>query len=176
MKATCTALLFGLGLSTAANAGAVRAVPSVELDRYAGTWHEQAHLPMYFQRKCAGNTRARYTLRADQRIRVENQCEQSDGTLLKSEGVAKTVDGSGAKLKVRFAPAALSFLPFVWGDYWVIGLDPDYQWAVVGTPNRKYLWLLTREQKVGDAHYARMVELARTQGFDVARLRRTPQR
>jgi apolipoprotein D and lipocalin family protein len=74
---------------------------------------------------------------------------------------------------VRFAPAALSFLPFVWGDYWVIGLANDYSWAVVGTPDREYLWILARTATVPDAVFAAATDRARANGFDLARLVRT---
>jgi apolipoprotein D and lipocalin family protein len=80
-----------------------------------------------------------------------------------------------AKLKVRFAPAWLSWLPIVWGDYWIIGLAPDYSWAVVGDPSREYLWILARTPHLDDDHLAAARATARDNGFDVTRLVLTPQ-
>ena len=117
-------------------AGPVRTVPAVDLNRYAGEWFEIARVPNRFQRDCVGEVRARYTRRADGRIDVLNQCRTATGRN-EANGIARVVDErTFAQLKVRFAPAALSFLPFVWGDYWIIGLADDYSWAVVGSPDR----------------------------------------
>ena len=90
---------------------------------------------------------------------------------IKDNKWGKSADGT--KLKVRFAPAALSFLPFVWGDYWVLGLADDYSWAVVGSPDRKYLWVLSRTPTLPDDVYAHAIESARTNGFALERVQRT---
>src|SRR5690242_13456471 len=127
----------------------VKTVPTVSLDRYIGEWHEIARFPNWFQKKCIGDVRATYARRPDGRIDVVNRCRQQDGSTSEAKGVARIVDArTNAKLKVRFAPAALSWLPFVWGDYWIIGLADDYSWAVVGSPNREYLWILARRPEV----------------------------
>ncbi len=90
--------------------------------------------------------------------------------------MARPVEGgANARLKVRFAPGWLSIFPFVWADYWVIGLSEDYRWALVGTPNRKYLWILGRTPQVSDADWDAAVDKARENGFDTARLERTRQ-
>lgn len=154
-------------------AGAVepnRPVPAVDLERYAGTWHEQARLPMVFQRRCARDTTATYTPRTDGRIDVLNRCTTADGRVLAARGVARRVGDSGSQLQVRFAPAALSFLPFVWGDYWIVGLDESYRWAMVGSPGRRYLWILSREPTIDSALRARLVERARAMGYPVDEL------
>jgi len=104
-----------------------RAVAQVDLARYAGTWYEQAHLPMFFQRECVRDTTARYALRVDGRIDVVNRCTTQRGAIKEARGVARRVGSSTSQLEVRFAPAWLSALPFVWGDYWIIGLDPDFR-------------------------------------------------
>lgn len=164
-----------LALSAAADTAAVRPVPSVDLGRYVGVWHEIARYPNEFQDQCAGNVTATYARREDGRLSVANRCRKTDGTVDEAEGVARVVDGSGnARLKVRFAPAWLGFLPFVWGDYWVIGLDEEYRWAVVGTPDRKYLWILARDSPMAEEHWDAAIAKARENGFDPARLQRTP--
>lgn len=129
----------------------VTPVAQLDLARYAGTWHEIARLPMFFQRNCASNVTATYTALPDGLIEVDNACLRADGRALDSKGVARTVAGSPGKLEVRFAPAFLSGLPLVWADYWVIALDPDYRWAMVGRPDRKYLWILSREPRIDPA-------------------------
>jgi apolipoprotein D and lipocalin family protein len=153
----------------------VKTVPAVSLDRYIGEWHEIARFPNWFQKKCIGDVRATYARRPDGRIDVVNRCRQQDGSTSEAKGVARIVDArTNAKLKVRFAPAALSWLPFVWGDYWIIGLADDYSWAVVGSPNREYLWILARRPEVDAERYATATRIAADNGFDTSRLVRTP--
>jgi apolipoprotein D and lipocalin family protein len=154
----------------------VRTVEAVDLDRYAGDWFEIARFPNPFQRSCVGDVRASYARRSDGRIDVVNRCRAEDGAVKEARGVARVVDpGTRAKLKVRFAPAALSFLPFVWGDYWILGLAGDYSWAVVGSPDRKYLWILARTAELDVERFESAMSAARTNGFDIGRLVRTRQ-
>jgi apolipoprotein D and lipocalin family protein len=152
----------------------VQTVPSVDLDRYLGTWYELARLPNRFQEDCVGDVRATYSRREDGRIDVLNQCREADGATNDAKGVARIVDRrTNAKLEVRFAPALLSFIPAVWGDYWILGLDDDYRWAAVGSPDRKYLWILARKPDVAEATFTAAVDAARRNGFAVERLVRT---
>ena len=151
----------------------VRPLAEVDLARYAGRWYEVARFPNRFQAKCVAETTADYGRLADGRIRVVNACRTADGSIARVEGRAR-VAGRTSTLKVRFAPAFLSFLPFVWGDYWILDLTPDYSAALVGSPDRKYLWILARTPTLDEATYARLVAAAATQGFDVARLVRSP--
>jgi apolipoprotein D and lipocalin family protein len=153
----------------------VRTVPFVDLDRYAGDWFEIARFPNRFQRQCVGDVRATYARRADGRVDVVNRCRTAEGET-EARGVARIVDErTFAKLKVRFAPAWLSWLPMVWGDYWIIGLAPDYSWAVVGDPGRDYLWILARAPHLDDASTAMAQAAARDNGFDLTRLVPTSQ-
>jgi lipocalin len=153
----------------------VRTVSLVDLDRYTGDWFEIARFPNQFQRQCLGDVRASYTRRADSRIDVVNRCRSADGQT-EAHGVARIVDTQTfARLKVRFAPGWLSWLPMVWGDYWIIGLAPDYSWAVVGHPDRNYLWILARTPHLNDASVAAARAAARDNGFDIERLVPTPQ-
>lgn len=153
---------------------AVRTVPAVDLDRYVGDWFEIARFPNRFQRQCSGNVTASYARRADGRLDVVNRCRTRDG-MDEARGEARVVDPTGARLKVRFAPALLSWLSFVWGDYWVLGLADDYSWATVGSPNREYLWILARSSKLDEDSFGRALAAARANGFDVDRLERTAQ-
>jgi apolipoprotein D and lipocalin family protein len=154
----------------------VRTVDAVDLDRYVGDWFEIARFPNRFQKQCLSDTRARYVRRTDGRIDVINRCETADG-MSEARGVARVVDPrTSAKLKVRFAPALLSWLPAVWGDYWILGLPDSYAWAVVGSPDRQYLWVLARTPRLADAEYEAALRVANDNGFDVARLIKTIQK
>ena len=118
----------------------VHSVDHVDLQRYTGRWYEIARLPNRFQKHCSGDVVASYALRSDDRIDVTNVCRRDDGGLDSVMGVARHADSSStARLQVRFAPAWLSWLWLVWGDYWVLDLDADYQTSLVGTPNHDYL-------------------------------------
>jgi apolipoprotein D and lipocalin family protein len=176
MRLGTAALLIGLAMGGPAVPAELETVPDVVLSQYMGTWHEQANFPMYFQRKCARNTKATYSLMASGRVAVRNECETRDGQNVAASGVARRLGNSRSKLEVRFAPSVLSFLPFVWGDYWIIALDADYQWSIVATPNRKYLWILTRDKNVSPETYQRLVGIAGSKGFDTGKLIRTEQR
>jgi apolipoprotein D and lipocalin family protein len=168
-----------LALSLAASGGdaaPVKPVASVDLSRYAGRWYEIARYPNVFQKSCSGDVTATYEPKDNGRLRVVNRCARADGTVNEAEGEARPVEGAAnARLKVRFAPAWLGALPFVWGDYWVIGLADDYRWALVGTPNRKYLWILSRTPQLTDSDWEAAVSRARENGFDTSRLQRTRQ-
>lgn len=152
--------------------GAVRAVDSVDLARYAGRWYEVARLPNRFEKDCVGETTADYELLADGQIRVVNRCRLADSSVKRAEGRARRAHRKAptSELKVRFAPKILSFLGLVWGDYWVLDLTDDYSAALVGEPSRRYLWVLSRTPVLADTIYRRMLATARQQGFDVTRL------
>ena len=144
----------------------VASVPSLNLARYSGKWFEIASFPMFFQRKCLGDTTAEYAPAKNDAIGILNRCRTESG-YDEATGTATVVDGFGdSRLKVTF------FWPFK-ADYWVIGLDPDYRWAVVGTPDRKYLWILSRTPQLAEAETATALESARGQGFDLTQLRYT---
>ncbi|CAM4244251.1 hypothetical protein CR156_12355 [Stenotrophomonas lactitubi] len=149
----------------------VRAVSELNIDRYAGQWHEIAHLPVSFQKQCVGEITANYGLRRDGRISVTNACRKADGERVVAEGVARPVAGQPGQLQVRFVPDWLSWVPLVWADYWVIALDPDYQWAMVGEPGHKYLWILARLPEMDRALFDRLKAKAEAMGYDLAPLR-----
>lgn len=142
----------------------------VDLQRYQGTWYELARLPMFFQRNCVANVTATYTSRADGKVGVRNACDDKDGETMVSEGVARPVAGQPGRLEVRFAPDWLAWAPMTWADYWVVELDPDYQWAVVGGPSRKYLWVLSRTPTMPRVQFDAIRERALRRGYPVDRL------
>jgi apolipoprotein D and lipocalin family protein len=141
-----------------------------------GTWYEIAKFPNWFQRKCVANTKAEYSIRPDGNLKVLNSCKTASGEVTDAEGVAKQIGAKDSpKLLVRFAPAWLSFLPMVWGDYWVIDLDPQYQVAAVSDPKREYLWVLSRTPQLNQKTYEELLQRLKAQQFDVRKLELTTQ-
>ncbi|WP_296943240.1 lipocalin family protein [uncultured Massilia sp.] len=154
----------------------VAAIPSLDVPRYMGTWYEIAKYPNRFQKQCASSTTATYTLEPDKTVRVVNRCLRADGRPDTAVGSARQVGApTSAVLQVRFAPAWLSFLPMVWGDYWVVDLDPDYTLAAVSEPKREYLWILARTPAVPRAAYDALLARLRSRGFDLEKLEATRQ-
>lgn len=167
----CLLLLMLIAFSScAARSAPPTTVASVDLQRYAGTWYELARYPNRFERGLVAVT-ATYTPRADGTITVRNAGRELsiDGPERSVEGYAWLPDPADtAKLRVRF------FWPFS-GAYWIIALDKDYQWAVVGHPDRDYLWFLCRTPEANDEEWALMEKAAQEQGFDLRRLERIEQ-
>lgn len=148
----------------------LRTVAHVDLDRYVGTWFEIASYPQRFQKGCTA-TKATYTRREDGQIDVRNRCNRGglNGSESSAEGKARVVDkATNAKLEVSF------FWPF-WGDYWIIDLGADYEFAVVGHPGRDYLWILSRTPVLPAATYDAILARLAAQGYDLSRLQRTEQ-
>lgn len=147
------------------------AIPSLDVRRYMGKWYEIAKYPNRFQKQCVSNDRAEYTLRNDGRVQVINRCRTANGETDEAVGTARQVGAATSpKFEVRFAPAWLSFIPAVWGDYWVIDLDDAYELVAVSEPKREYLWILSRHPTVPEQKYARLLERLRKQGFDTQKL------
>jgi apolipoprotein D and lipocalin family protein len=141
------------------------AVDRVDLQRYTGLWYEIAKIPNSFQKNCYKNTTAEYTLRSDGKISVENTCIEADGKKNVAEGVAKVVDAfSNAKLEVSFVKVL--GINLFWGDYWIIGLGDDYEFALVGTPNRKYGWILSRTPKLEPEKLNQINNILKIKGYD----------
>jgi apolipoprotein D and lipocalin family protein len=151
-------------------------IASLDVPRYLGAWYEIAKYPNRFQKQCDGYTTAHYSLLPDGGLQVINRCRRADGRIDEAVGAARQLGGADSpKLKVRFAPGWLSFLPMVWGDYWVIDLDPDYQLAAVSEPKREYLWILSRTPTVPRQAYAALLDRLARQGFDPGKLEMTKQ-
>jgi len=148
----------------------LKTVEKVDLNRYLGKWYEIASFPQRFQRGCTGST-ANYTKRKDGRIRVVNRCRKGSlqGKKASAKGLARVVDKkTNAKLKVSF------FRPF-WGDYWIIDLDENYQYAVVGHPSRDYLWILSRTPQMNESVYEGILRRLKAQGYEIHKLKKTLQ-
>lgn len=140
-------------------------VSFVDLNKYAGIWYEIAKIPNSFQDHCAYGTKAEYIIRADGDIDVINSCYDKDNDLDVAEGLAKVVDkNSNSKLEVSFV--SIFGIHLFWGDYWIIGLAKNYEYAIVGHPERKYGWILSRttamtSEKLNDAY-----SILKEQGYD----------
>ena len=148
-------------------------VASLDVERYMGTWYELARYPNRFQRDCSGPAVATYSLLPEGRVRVVNRCPQADGKTDEAIGEARRVGPSGSpRLEVRFAPAWLSWLPMVWGNYWVIDLDPAYRVSVVSEPSREFLWVLSRTPTIELAAWDALMGRLRDKGFDVGKLKK----
>ena len=145
-------------------------VQSVNLTRYVGRWYEISRLPNSFQKKCADTVTANYTMRGDGTIEVINRCRKPSGEYATAKGKAKIVDTkTNAKLKVTF------FWPF-YGDYWILDLGPNYEYAVVGEPGRKYLWILSRSPQMDEALYQELLQRMAAKGFNTEKMIKTSQR
>lgn len=161
---------------TAASPGPLQTIERLDVGRYLGAWFEIAKYPNRFQRQCVRDTQAQYRLRDDGQLDVINRCRAANGEMAEAVGRARQIGAADSpRLEVRFAPAWLSWLPMVWGNYWVIDLDPAYQLVAVSEPSREYLWVLSRTPAVDAAAYQALLERLRAKGFDLTRLERTAQ-
>ena len=154
----------------------VKSIPEFDVSRYMGTWYEIAKLPNWFQRKCVQGTQARYKVLGPTQIEVNNKCTTASGEETQAIGLARP-NGSGrpAQLEVRFAPEWTAWLPMVWGAYWVLDLDADYQLAAVGDPSKSYLWILSRTPQVSAERYDAVLQRLNVMGFDITKLEKTRQ-
>lgn len=165
----CGALAVGL-TGCVGSSPPLETVPRVDVERYVGKWYEIARYPAPFQEGCTGVT-AEYTLLDNGKVGVVNTCRQDslDGPTRSVQGTARVVDSqSNAKLKVTF------FWPFE-GDYWIIQLADDYSYAVVGEPQRRFLWILSRTPALPESTYEQILARVSEQGYDPTRLERTAQ-
>jgi len=143
----------------------LQTVAHVDLNRYIGTWYEIAKIPNSFQRQCQCGTTAQYALLPDGRIEIINACVKKDDSISRAAGIARVVDAnSNAKLKISFV--SLLGIRLFWGDYWIIGLDENYQWAIVGTPGRKYGWILGRAPILNESTLKKIYEQLDTLGYN----------
>lgn len=153
------------GQSTDPGKGEPVTVSYVDLQKYTGVWYEIAKIPNRFQKNCASNTTATYKLRDDGKIDVINRCVGSDGSVNEAKGIAKVEDAKTySKLKVSFVK--ILGISLFWGDYWIIGLDKDYRYAIVGSPDRKYGWILSRTSKLSKEDLNNIFDILRKQGYN----------
>lgn len=150
----------------------VTPVADLDLDRYLGQWFEIARLPLVSEKQCRSDISAHYSLDPEAgQLNIVNRCRRADGSEQSVAGVATLAEDSlPSQLRVTFAPRAIRMLPLVWADYWVLHVDADYRYALVGTPDRKHLWLLSRTPRLTGRARDVLLDEARTQGYDLSRL------
>jgi len=166
-------LLLAACLSPDGKAPPPQPVAHVDLQRYQGLWYEVASIPNRFQKQCAGNTTAEYRLREDGRVDVTNRCRTHAGSWDQAQGTARVIDGeSNARLQVSFVQ--LFGWQLFWGDYWVLELAPDYSHVIVGTPDRRYGWILSRSPALPAATRQGIDRRLREQGYDPGDFLDTP--
>ena len=163
-------IFFGCSLFGGKDYPFLQVVPEVDINKYAGKWYEIASLPVSQQKGCYCTT-AEYSIIDSTTIKVLNKCRKDsiNGEYDEAEGKAFVVEGSNnAKLKVQF------FWPFK-GDYWIIDLDDNYQYAVVGVPSRKYFWILSRTPKMDEELLSLLLGRVKEKGFDISKAQKTIQ-
>ena len=174
------ALCVGLFTSAAWAQAPVSAISGLDVTKYQGKWFQVALIPNKFQAMCVADTTATYTPLPSGRIEVLNRCRTSNGSFTEAVGEARFAqpppqsNARPAQLQVRFAPAWLSWLDAVWGNYWVLALDKDYQWALVGEPSRSFLWLLSRTPTLDAALQERILATAVAQGYNREQVKLSP--
>ena len=155
--------------SAAADSVPVQSVRKVDLNRYLGTWYEIANFPRFFLPKCVADTVSEYTLNGDGTVAIENRCRTRDGRINQAYGTATPMKGSdNTRMQVSF------IRPFS-ADYVVVGLDPDYRWTVIGSVNRKSLWILSRTPQLPKPELDEALSAAGAQGYPMQQLHYTPQ-
>jgi apolipoprotein D and lipocalin family protein len=160
-------ILYIFSASLFAQTSTPTTVDYVDLKEYAGLWYEIAKIPNSFQDHCMRGTTAEYSLKSNGEIAVINSCIDEDGDVDEADGVARVIDKkTNAKLEVSFV-SFLGWRPF-WGDYWIIGLYDDYQWAVVGHPERKFGWILSRIKQPDEKTMNRIFEILKNRGYNPA--------
>jgi apolipoprotein D and lipocalin family protein len=170
-------LVFGFlraGKAETKTASELKVVNHVEVEKYMGRWYEIATITMWFQKDCAGGTTANYELRDDGTVKVVNSCYTSANKLKQSTGRAWVVDtATNAKLKVSFLPFGLKLAG---GDYWIIDLGPNYEYAVVGHPSREYGWILSRTKELPENTLKGIITRLKAQGYDFSKFTMTNQK
>lgn len=148
----------------------VRTVDYVDPVRYMGKWHQIAAIPQYFERNCYSQSAAEYSLTPKGKVVVYNTCRTKDGELESATGRAKIVDKqTNAKLKVTFLNLGI-WVYWIGGHYWVLDLDPDYRWAIVGEGTRTYAWILARDPALSPADLKLISAKLKSQGYDTCQL------
>lgn len=153
----------------------ITTVPEVDVERYMGTWYEIASIPMVFQKDCVKNTQAQYTLNDDGSIKVRNRCETEEGKTKAAKGRAWPTNAENTKLKVSFVNIFGWWIKQLSGAYWVVGLDKDYRWAIVGHPELKYGWILARKPILQTHTLKTITKQLEEQGYNSCDFILTPQ-
>ena len=151
-------------------------VQSVDLNKYAGLWYEIARYPDKFQEQCSSDVTTEYILEKDGDFTVINKCKNNKGVVDDIKGKMRVVDKkTNAVLEIRFSSKRLLVLPKDWQDYWILDLGKDYEYALIGSPDRKLLYVLSRTPQLDGEKYESMMKIAKQQGFIPDKLIKTRQ-
>ncbi len=163
--------IFGAcALASASYGDEVSVVARFDLNRYLGEWHEIARLPMKHQEGCL-KSKAEYSKSGDGSLTIKNSCTLEGGGTKTSIGIGRIPDPkNGAKLEVNFVPKWLRWLGVGWGNYWVIEIGTDYQYAVVSEPKKEFLWVLSRNPKMSKLELDSITNRLKAKGFDLTKL------
>jgi len=154
----------------------IETVPNLDLKSYVGVWREYAFIPFYFERMCVLDTTAEYSILEDGRVSVKNSCVDKDGEVQVANGIAKIPDPKVAsKLKVTFAKIFGKWIFTPGGDYWIMEVGANYEYALLGSPDRKYSWILSRTPQLERSLLVRLAEKLRDAGYNPCDLMLTPQ-
>lgn len=153
----------------------MHSVDQLDLSRYTGLWYEIGRLPLKWQDTDSRDVTADYTAQDGGSLRVDNRCLDDEGKPTQSVGEAEPVEGEPGQLTVTFLPEVLRWIPFTKGDYWVLKIDPEYRVSLVGTPDHKHLWLLSRTPELAEPVVQEYLHEARAQGFELDEWMVTPQ-
>ena len=161
-------LVPNIGLSESKLEHQVKAVSELQIEKYLGKWYEIARIPNKFERNCVGVT-AEYSLLSDKKIEVINTCYKNtlNGRKKIAKGIAKIIENG--KLKVSFVPIPI-LSNIASGDYWILYVDEEYKIAVVGEPNRKFGWILSRNPTVNKATLDKALKRFIQNGYDTNQL------
>ncbi len=170
MMKTFYAFLVALLISSSTHA--LEAVPYVDIYRYLGTWYEIAKYPNEFQKNCVAS-KVNYSLwaeGAEDVIRVDNQCLESDGKIVQSIGKAYIEDSvSNAELRIQFFFKIIN-ISWLQGRVWVVALDENYQYVAISDPTQNLLWILARTPSLEERTYTQILTQLNAQGFDLNRI------
>lgn len=165
-------LLSGLGLK----ADELKTVDYVDLNKYIGKWFEIASIPQSFQKQCVKNVTAEYSVTDDKLIKVLNSCEKSDGTISVAEGRAQVVDKvSNSKLKVTFVKIFGNYNFILGGKYWIIDLESNYRYSLIGHPDLSYAWILSRTPSLSSSDLSYIQNKFKSVGYDTCKIMMTIQ-
>jgi apolipoprotein D and lipocalin family protein len=152
----------------------IKTVDFVDLERYSGKWYEISKIPNFFQDHCEKNATANYEIKDNGDILVKNECVDFQNEFDSAEGEARIVDvKTNSKLEVSFV-SILGWNIF-WGDYWIIELDEEYQFAAIATPSKKYGWVLSRTKNMNEEDLEKCYRAFTKNGYNIDKFEMSPQ-
>lgn len=161
--------LFFIIISSSAFAKGLPTAEYVDINRYIGKWYAISSLPQFYTWKCKGQT-AEYKIINEQSISVKNTCIKARGkSAIYGQAVIENA-ATNAELVVTFNNF-FTRLFRVRGDYTIIKLDPDYKYVIIGSQDRKTLWIMSRTPDMPEEIYDEYIAYVDELGFPVEKLK-----